>query len=257
VVDATGIPEGLDSFPRTQVFLALAWRRWRANRDAIVRQTVRATFGGMLMLLFGCFVPLFYYLAVRDYYYAYVTEGGLASWVFGGAIMFLIIGEIHGSASGFILGVTDALCHGMRLGKLRLVLGLGSGLPLAVWLVVLTLLGLVSPDVGPAVYIPVYFFYGMGLGAVSALVIPPLETRRSVRQQLASALVAVAVATPVTVLYVYVVYPTLVAETLPNRMIFAIVYSLTMALVFVRRTRPTAGGQTSPQHQQSVRGLRT
>jgi class 3 adenylate cyclase len=236
VADVVGIPEGLGSFPRMQVFLSLAWRRWRASRDAILRQTVRATVGGMLMFLFGCCVPLFYYLAVPEAYYAGVADMGLAAWVFSGAMMFLLIGEIHGSASGFILGVVDALCHDIGHGRLRLLLGLGSGLPLAGWLVLLTFLGLVFPDVGAAVFIPVYVFYGLGLGAASALVIPPLGTNSSVHRQLTRAAAAIAVAAPVTALYVYLVYPTMVVETLPNRLIFAIVYSLAMALVFVRRT---------------------
>ena len=233
--------------PLLQVLLALAWKRWQAHREAILRQTIRAGFGGVSMALFGCLVPLFVYLARPEVYYDW-TENTmpLSAWVFSSAIMFLLIGGVQGAASGFVLAVTDALSHNIAHRALRLILGTGSGLALSTLLILVSLWQVAGPDVGPAVFIPVYVVYGLAFGAACTAVIPPLGARRSLGQQLRRAALAVPVTAVTTVPYVFLVYPTMVAETLPYRLCFAVVFPATMALAFVGRANE-ASRRRSPR----------
>jgi hypothetical protein len=241
VANVVGIPEELGPFPRARVLLALGWRRWQANREAIMRRTITAGFGGAVMSLFGCLVPLFVYLAFPDDYYESIATLPLSAWVFSGAMMFLLIGSVHGAASGFALAVADALCHDIAYRSSRLILGIGSGLVLSTLLILLSLWQVASPEVGAAVFIPVYILYGLAFGAASTVVIPQLGTRRSVRQQLRRAAAAMLVTTVTTVPYVFLLYPNMVSETLPHRLSFAVVFPLIMALVFVGRTKEASG----------------
>ncbi|KPL16311.1 MAG: hypothetical protein AMJ93_15905 [Anaerolineae bacterium SM23_84] len=247
VADVVGIPEDLGAYPRTRVLLALAWRRWQANREAIMRQAIRAGFGGAVMSLFGCLVPLFVYLAIPEVYYDFVEETlPLSAWIFSGAMMFLLIGSVHGAASGFALGVADALCHDIAYRSSRLILGIGSGMVLSMLLILLSLWQVASPEVGPVVFIPVYILYGLAFGAASTVVTPRLGTRRSIRPQLRRAAVAMLVTTVITVPYVFLLYPNMVAETLPHRLSFAVVFPLIMALVFVGRTKEVSSRRSPP-----------
>jgi len=246
VADEVGIPKEVGPYPKTPVFLGLAWRRWQAKRGMIIRQTIRAGLGGAIMSLFGCLVPLFYYLAFPEDYYSGIEMIGLSAWVLSSAMLFLLIGTLQGVASGLALGVADALWHDIAHSNWRLILGVGSGLALSMLLILLSLWGVASPEVGAGVFIPVYIIYGLVFGAAATIVIPQLGATVPVGRQLRRAAAAILVTVLITVPYVFLVYPNMVAETLAHRLAFAVVFPLTMAPLFARRTKQVSDHQNPP-----------
>jgi Na+(H+)/acetate symporter ActP len=191
-------------------------------------------------------VPLFYYLAFPEAYYSGIEIFPLSAWVFSGAMMFLLIGSVQGVASGFALGVADALWHDIAHSNWRLILGAGSGLALSTLLILLSLWGVANPKVGAGVFIPMYILYGLAFGAAAAIVIPRLGATAPLSRQLKRAAVATLVTGLITVPHVFLVYPNIVSETLPHRLSFAAVFPLTMAVLFARRTKRVADHQSLP-----------
>jgi hypothetical protein len=243
VADTVGLPDEIGQYPKMPVLLALAWRRWRARREAIVRQVGRAALGGVLVSFLGASTPLFYYLAYpEDYHLLVQGTFPLPAWMFSGVLMFLLIGCLQGAASGLALGVADAVWHDMAHRTWRWAWGIGSGLALALLLTLLSFWRVSDPDVGPGVFVPVYLLYGVAFGAAATITIPPLGTRMPIRLQLRHAARAIPLTAATTVLYAFVVFPSMALETVGHRLLFAVGFPLALALLFGRRsTREDVG----------------
>jgi class 3 adenylate cyclase len=254
VADQIGIPAGVGPYPTAPVFSALAWKRWRANRQAVRRQIGRSALAGPVVSLFGCATPLFYYLSYPEEFQQLVTGVfPLAAWVFSGALMFMLIGSVQGTASGFALGVADAFWSGSGHRTWRWASGLASGLALATLLTLFSFWRLTGPEVGAGTYIPVYILCGLTSGAAATIVIPRLGNRPSVGNLLKRTPWAIALMAASTIPYAFLVFPSTALETFLHRLFYAIGFPLSLALLFGRwpgsRTQalePTANGGSPP-----------
>jgi DNA-binding SARP family transcriptional activator len=250
--DEFGLPEDAGPYPRFPVVAALTQRRWQAQRGNIMRQTVRAGLGGALALaLFAMGTPLYYALAFPEEF-GEIAENlvTLPAWMLSSALMGVVIGGILGMASGFSVGLADALWKGGSRGRWRLLVGSLAGLVHSAYLILFSLIGAFLPSASSSVFIPADIVYGLVQGLIAALVIPPIGSFASFRQQLLRSLSAGLASVLVTVPYVYVVYVGEASSSMFSRLLsaFVLVFGLGMAL----SSRTRKGVQSSAKSGVSV-----
>jgi hypothetical protein len=232
--DEFGLPEDVGPYPTFPVAAALVQRRWQAQRATILRQTFRAGLGGALAwAVVSMCIPLFYFLVLPDEFRE--ASGDLVSlptWMFINFLSGLVVGGLLGSASGFAVGLADALWKGASRRRWRLLVGSLAGLVHAGYLIVFCLIGAWFPSASASVYIPVYIVYGLLQGLIATFVIPPLGTLASPRQQLVRSVLAGGASVLVTIPCVYLLYEIEAPHNLYTRLIlaFALPFGIGMAL---------------------------
>jgi hypothetical protein len=237
--DEFGLPEGAGPYPRLPVAAALTQRRWQAQRGNVLRQTARAGLGGALALaLFAMGTPLYYALAFPEEFDE-IAENivTLPAWMLSSALMGIVVGGILGMASGFAVGLADALWKGGSRGRWRLLVGSLAGLVHSAYLILFSLIGAFLPSASSSVFIPADIVYGLVQGLIAALVIPPLGTFASFRQQFLRAVSAGLASVLVTIPYVYVVYVGEASSSMFSRLLSAFLLMFGLGIALSSRTR--------------------
>jgi hypothetical protein len=192
----------------------------------------------------GSAAPLSYYLSYPEDFQLLIQEVlPLAAWAFSGALMFVLVGSLQGAASGFSLALADALWGDLGRRGWRWVVGLASGLALALLLTVLSFWGVTGPETGPSLYIPVYVLSGLASGAAATIVIPRMGNMSPFQELLKRSVPAIAVTMASTVPYALLLFPSTALQTFLYRSLYAIGFPLALALLF---------GRWRPNRQQST-----
>lgn len=237
VIEEAGLPQGIRSYPKLPIALALGRKRWQANRDLIRSQVMRGTFGGVLSgAFFGCLLPVFVYWANPAAFKENLLFISLVAWVLSGAIAGLVIGSLLGAAISFAVSLADALFRGKRQKRWRFALAGSAGLAYSIYLVTFSLAGLLMPEVIFWVYFLVYILYGFLFGMAISLVFPPLGKRRPASQQLLRALSTAAVMVTIALPAIFLVYPQTWAFRYAQEACFLVIFTLGMSLA-VNRSR--------------------
>ena len=159
----------------------------------------------------------------------------LPAWMLAGGLTQLIFGGLMGMASGFGVGLADALWRGWLQSRWRLVMGGLAGLVQSAYLIAFALMELFHPVAGPMVYVPVYIFYGVLVGLVTTFAIPRLGTRSPVRRQFVRALGAGAASALVTIPYVFLIYVDEATASLLSRLLYAFLLPFGIGLALSAR----------------------
>lgn len=247
VADDVGLPKTIGSYPKLTVAVMLAQRRWREGRRLILRQMGRAFFGASIVsALHGSAAPFYIALSSPDIYRETIQVLSLPFWMLSGALGMVLIGGVQSLASSFAVGLADVFFRGRARRIWRHLFGTLAGLVLAGFLIVFTLMGDREPLSEPVFYISVYILYGLLLGAALSFVIPQIGTPSSMRQQLIRATwgVVAAVIATIPYVYAYLVYFDEALGTVPERLIFAIILPLGIALALRNPEKKTAPSST-------------
>ncbi len=157
------------------------------------------------------------------------------AWMISGAVVLLIIGGLQGIASGFAVGLADALWRGASRNTWRNIFGSFSGLVHSAYLIVFSITGLLSPLAGPQVHIPVNIVYGLILGLALAYVVPTLGEPSSFRRQFFRSLRAAVAFSLVTIVYVFVIYLEEAGVSLFSRVLFGMMLPMGFGLALTER----------------------
>lgn len=228
VADEVGLPEDVGPYPRLQVGASVALRRWRQDRTELFRVTRRGTLGSALSLaVLGTMLPFLTALInptqFRSSMQFYST---LAAWMISGAVALLVWGAIQGGISTFLINLSDVLWKGPSHSRWRLAFGGFSGLIHFFLAVLFSTTGLLMPTRGPEFFVPIYFVYGIWLGAMLTMVVPPLGSLRSRQYQLTQALKAAAAISVIAVPAIYVIY----TEDLIGRVMADVLFAIFLAI---------------------------
>ena len=237
VADRFGLPADIGPYPKLPVALGLARRRWQAHRGAIVRQTVRAGAGAALAwALFGMTTPLYVALALPEDF-GEITQGLLSAsaWMLVSTLGALVVGAILGMASGFAIGVADALWTAELRTRWRILAGGLAGLAHSAYLILFALVGAFEPMAPPSVYIPADIVYGIVQGLIVAFAIPQLGSGSSFRQQLIRSACAGGVSALTAVPYVFSVSPAEPIVLFLSRLLNAFLLPFGVGLALSRR----------------------
>jgi DNA-binding SARP family transcriptional activator len=185
VIDEVGLPEQVGPYPKLPVAVALAQRRWRANRIGILRQVARAIFGGAVaMAIISLISVLQLQIALTEEFREATEFVPLPVWIFTNTLLGLVWGGLQGASTGLATGLADALWRGKSWNRMRILLASLAGLIHAIFILFTASTSDVWASEGPSVYVPVYIIYGLIVGAVFSLVVPRLNTSALLRQQL-------------------------------------------------------------------------
>jgi class 3 adenylate cyclase len=254
VADEIGVPADVGPYPSAPVFSAIAWKRWEASRQAVLRQTGRSALVGPIVGPLGCAAPLSCYLAFPEEFHRLTAEViPLSAWMFSGALIFVLIGSLQGAASGFALGVADAVWKDIQQRSWRWAAGLGSGLAMTGILTLFTIWGVMSPDAGASVYLPLFVLSGLASGAAATMVLPRLGDRPSVGELMKRALGATVLLAVANIPVAFLAFRSTTLESFVFRLLFAIGFPLALALLFGRwrgnraqAREPAASGGSPP-----------
>ncbi len=250
VIDEVGLPEQVGPYPKLPVAVALAQRRWRDRRGLILRQMWRAGIGaGIAGILHGSAAPLYMALSFPNEFQETLSfVGGITAWMLSGALGFLPIGALQGLASGFMVGLADVLWRGRSRKWWRLLFGCLAGLVHSALIIAYTLMrGSGKPPTSPGVYISMYLLYGLFLGGVFSIVIPEVGTTSTVAQYLRRTALGIVAAVLVTIPPYMVAWLDEATGVLPNRIMFAILLPLGIAIA-LRNTGK--GGEGSSKSEE-------
>jgi len=150
------------------------------------------------------------------------------------------VGALQGAALGFGVGLADSLWHGPGRRPWRLVMGALAGLIQPAYLIPFSLAGLLAPQAGPEVYVPVNILYGLVLGAVVSLGLPWLGERPPWRSHIGKPLLSAVALVAVTVPYVLLVYRDLAGVSMLSRILFAFVLSIGLGMSQCRWKRASS-----------------
>ncbi len=236
VIDQYGLPEDSSGFPKLTVAANLFQRRLKANGRLIGRQGVRSTLGGGIFLAAnGLAAPFFIAIYYPKEYQETLELVTVPTWMIIGALGLLVIGALQGFASGLAVGFADAVWKGSFRKYFRLLFGGLSGLALCIYLVLFTEIGAINPITDPSVYIPTYIVYGLFMGTIITIVVPPLGEPRNLRNQLEKALIAAFAAGLVTIPYVNLVYGTEAINFYLSRILLAVLLQFGIAVFLSSR----------------------
>lgn len=214
---------GLRPIPGIQLKLALfrlRWPRWRAAFWVKVWRGALGAAGGLG--IHGAATPAYMALARPEVFQEATQFITLPGWVLSGMVIGLVVGFIQGFVTPALLGLVEIMMPGELSDRQRAIVGGISGLAHTGYLTVFALVGLLSPPSVPAVYFPANLMFGLVLGAALAWLVPAgPELKGSGRPK--SALVQVlAGVSLVTAMYVLVVYQNEALETIPSRIVYAV-----------------------------------
>ncbi len=236
IVDEVGLPHGTFQYPRLPVALGVASRRWQNHRGRITQQMLRAGLGGSVALMFvGGFQIL---LA------AVITPAGvretlefmpLAMWVLSAALLGLLWGGLQGLATGLGLGVADSVVRSRNQSRWRLAAGAAAGLVHTFFLIMLSATGGLTPVAPAAVYGPVDVLYGLLVGMMLTLVVPPPDRPASTRHQVVRSVWAAAGLALASLPSVFILYRGTWTTALPLYLTYALVYPFGPALALRAR----------------------
>jgi DNA-binding SARP family transcriptional activator len=232
IADEFELPKEIGPYPKMPVAVSLGRKRWQAQNRNVFRYMRRGGFGGVFMALIGLTAPYQVAIAFPDKYIENLEFMTLTAWMFSGAVGFMLIGIIQGLASGFSLGLADALWRSKTQSKWRVIFGALSGLAHSIILTIFSLMQLANPQAEPLIYIPVNILYGMVFGAAISFVIPPMGTYSTLKEQLNRAAVTGLMALIATIPYVFLVYTDDAGVTLLSRGLFVIALPLALSLVY-------------------------
>lgn len=213
--------------------LAVAHRRWREQRSRVGGLILRSLLGSSLTMgAYGAAIPLFTYLARKDFFQEALELFTLPAWILSGAVAMLIVGIVFGTTLGLSVGVVELLSLHHRSSSARLMAGGLGGLAYSAYLIGFSLLGLLSPEVDPGLYIPVYLLYGFALGTACSTVVPSLGKRLGKARFIRNALVASLILAAITVPYTFLIYQGEASATLFSRMVLVLVLPWGVGLAF-------------------------
>lgn len=231
VADEIGLPEGIGSYPKLSVWLALAQRRWRANSEAIRRQIVRAGLGGAVAMALVAGLQLLPATVLNPDFFNQVEElMPIAMTLFAGTLLGLFWGGLQGIATGLHMGLTDALWKGTAHPRWRLFFGGLAGLTYSIIFIFMSLGGGFQPEVEPAIYIPLYLLYGFFLGMALSLTVPQLGSTSSTRKQLRRSILVSGIIVVLSIPLELVVYPVDYVSAISADLLFALIYPLGIAV---------------------------
>jgi DNA-binding SARP family transcriptional activator len=221
VADEVGLPKDVGNYPTFRVGFELVQRRWKEFRGLILRQTGWiGLITGLNIALYGAFIPLFAAIARPDIYQESLDTFTLPAWILSGAVAQFIVGAVLGLTTSFAVGLADGLWK-LKAGRWRYVFGGIAGLSYSGYLISFSLIGLLSPNADPVIYIPVNLLYGLILGILMANVIPKLGTTSFSRKPMLRAVYSALIGSLLTVPYTFVIYLDQAGVTLLSRIIFA------------------------------------
>lgn len=119
------------------------------------------------------------------------------------------------------------------------------------YLILFSLIGAFLPSASASVFILADIVYGLVQGLIAALVIPPLGTSATVRQQFLRSLSAGLASVLVTIPYVYVVYVGEASSSMFSRLLSAFVLVFGLGMALSSRTRKGVQGSARSE----VRGV--
>ncbi|MGH2627840.1 MAG: BTAD domain-containing putative transcriptional regulator [Anaerolineales bacterium] len=186
IADEVGLPADAGPYPKTSLALEVGLRRWSRWRGRVVANALRGALGTALGgVALGASLPLLTLAASRDVFEQAMAEYvTLPAWMISGAVAGLVWQGFQGLASCLAVGAADALSSGKAPGARRTLCGALAGLVHSGFLIVFSATGLLDPKAGPAVYVPVSLAYGLIVGALLTLLIPPLGQLRPMSRQL-------------------------------------------------------------------------
>ena len=241
VADEVGLPANVGPVPRPALALGIAQRRWREGRAKIFSQTVRAAVGGALaLMLHGAGTPAYMALGRPEIFATAQDFVTIPGWMISAAVTGMVVGALQGAALGFGVGLADSLWHGPGRRPWRLVMGALAGLIQPAYLIPFSLAGLLAPQAGPEVYVPVNILYGLVLGAVVSPGLPRLGERPPWRSHIGKPLLSAVALVAVTVPYVLLVYRDLAGVSMLSRILFAFVLAIGLGMSQCRWKRASS-----------------
>jgi hypothetical protein len=159
-----------------------------------------------------------------DQYLEFTT---LPVWIFSNVLLGLMWGGILGAGMGFFVGMADSL---WSKGRNRYILGGLAGLIHAFFLILMSASGGLAPAADAAVYIPVYFFYGLLIGSVLSRIFPIFGKTRLLRQKVIHSLSITVIITIIAAPTVYVIYRERMMTALVLHFLFAVLFPLGLAV---------------------------
>ncbi len=237
LVDEFGMPPGAGLYLRLQLSLAHARRRWRKRQASVRRNALQTALGGGLMVIYGAAVPPMVALTSPEDYAATLAFLTLGAYFAVSIIIFGLYGLMQGWVAGLLLGLADALRPEMRSLRWRYVPGALSGLVFTLFFNAAQLLNESPPPAPPAVVFAANVLFGLLIGSLLSLVIPPLGTRRSRRAQWLHIGAAITLASLFALPYSLVVFQQQAGIVIYSRLGLVILLPLTIGLPFLF-TRP-------------------
>ncbi len=234
IADEVGLPPDVGPYPRLQVGVSLAQRRWAEHKGALGKQTLRAALGaGAGLAIHGSGVPFYTALAFPVEFRQTLELVSFPGWILGGAIIGLFIGFLQGAFTGFLVGLGDGL---RREGsKARWILGGVSGLFHSAYLIVFTAAGLFVPPSSALVYVPLNFVYGILVGLALTYTVPRLGRAAPLRSQMRRSVQAALALAVATIPYVLFVYQQDASVSYLSRILYAVLLPLGMGIALATR----------------------
>jgi DNA-binding SARP family transcriptional activator len=224
------IPE-FETSAQITVLAAFFKLRWERYNETLRDQMLRSGTGASIASILHVSTAPFY----ADLTFSEGIQGmlnNLTAQSLLSALAYLLIGGCQGLASGFAIGLADALAVQRTAAKWRLFAGGLSGLVLSTILIILTWVGLLFGHAGPEVFIPVNIAYGILIGVGTSFVYPRLGELRGLREQLKRGLLVTLVLLGITTAQVYILYQELALSILPGRIMFVLLVVFGLAAAF-------------------------
>lgn len=254
IADEIGLPAGAGPYPRTSLAMEVALRRWARWRGRVVTNALRGALGTALGgVALGASLPLLTFAASREVFEQAMAEYvTLPAWMISGAVAGLVWQGAQGLASCMAVGAADALGPGKGGGANRILCGSLAGLVHSGFLIAFSAAGLLDPNAAPAVYVPVFLVYGLIVGGLLSLLIPPLGQRRPMSRQIrrgAACWIGISLTGLVVTL---LLYPAAYVRRSLTDSLFGFVMSFGLSLAYARagaagpaegpEARPTSSG---------------
>jgi DNA-binding SARP family transcriptional activator len=207
VIDEVGLPAVVGPYPKLPVAVALAQRRWHANRMGILRQAARATLGAAIAMAIISVISLLQLQIALPQELREATEFvPLPVWIFTNILLGLVWGGLQGASTGLATGLADAFWEGKSWKRMRILLASLAGLVHSGFVLFTASTSGVWASEGPSVYVPVYLIYGLIMGVAFSLVVPRLNLLNSLRQQLFQSIRASLILIVFGVISVFIAY---------------------------------------------------
>lgn len=229
------MPREAGLYLRAQLSLSHARRRWHKRQDSVRRNAARAALGGGLMAVYGLAVPWIVSQYSPETYQETLTFLTPVAYLVVSILIFALFGLLQGWMAGLLLGLSDALRSPAGNLNWRYLPGALAGLVFTLFFDAFQLLNDSPPPNSPAVIFVANLLYGLLLGGLLSLVIPPLGTRRGSPAQWLRIAVAIALASLAAIPYTVVVFEQDASQFYFSRLGLAVLLPLTIGLPFLSR----------------------